>query len=44
MKPKEMAVATAAQVAMLRPDPAQVTPMQMLQVAMERGVEGTSVV
>lgn len=39
MKPKEMAVATAAQVAMLRPEPVQVTPMQMLQVAMDRGAD-----
>lgn len=40
MKKQDMAVASAAQVAMLRPEtPATVTPMHMLQAAMDRGAD-----
>lgn len=40
MRKQDMAVASAAQVAMLRPEtPATVTPMHMLQAAMDRGAD-----
>lgn len=40
MKKQDMAIASAAQVAMLRPEtPATVTPMHMLQAAMDRGAD-----